>query len=98
MDFHDAGARLLDFLVEESSSARAFLAGMIRWLRAKKICTLATKTTDHNPIIGALRSFGVILREASDSSVAVYAPPSNGVHRLVLNESNWFMTQADRDV
>jgi hypothetical protein len=97
VDIAGRAAKVLDFLVDDESLMRILLAGLIRGLRSHGICRLALRTTDNNPVLKELRSFGMIFHDSSDSSVMAYAP-ANSSSLPVLNERNWFMTQADRDV
>ncbi|MDZ7289950.1 MAG: GNAT family N-acetyltransferase [candidate division KSB1 bacterium] len=98
VDFQGDGARILDFLTPaHGEKAGVLLAGIIRWLRAHGYCSLSVRASDHNPILPILRSFGPGFCDTVNSSIAVHAHPE-GPDRIVLNEQNWFMTQADRDV
>ena len=97
VDIAGRAAKVLDFLVDDESLIRALLGGLIRSLRRHGICRLALRATDSNPGLKGLRSFGMVFHDFSDSSVMAYAP-ANSSWLPFLNEGNWFMTQADRDV
>ncbi len=98
IDFAGAGARLLDFLVEdEAKDLGALFNGIVRWLRANRFCSVSVRTTDENPILRLFRAVGPTSLDTINSGIAVHAPDS-GPDRLVLEGRNWFMTQADRDV
>lgn len=97
VDIAGRAAKVLDFLVDDESLVRALLSGLVRALRSQGICRLALRATDSNPVLKELRSFGMIFHDSSDSSVMAYAP-ANSSWLPLLNEGNWFMTQADRDV
>jgi hypothetical protein len=90
-------AKVLDFLVDDESLMRVLLGGLIRGLRSQGICRLALRATETNSVLKELRSFGMVFHDSSDSSVMAYAP-ANSLWLPLLNEGNWFMTQADRDV
>jgi hypothetical protein len=97
VDIASRQAKVLDFLVDDESLMRVLLGGLIHGLRSQGICRLALRTTDTNPVLKELRSFGMVFHDSSDSSVMAYAPPNSSSLPL-LNKDNWFMTQADRDV
>ncbi len=93
----DGGARILDFLVEEPRrDLAALLAGIIRWLRPKGICSVSVRANDHNSILALLRSFGPASLDTVNSGIALHVSTSRP-NDVLLDERNWFMTQADRD-
>jgi hypothetical protein len=93
-----AAPRVLDFLVDHDVGAmRTLLDGIIRFLRGRGVSTLVLRSTDSNPVLRDLRSFGLIGRDPRNSAIVAYTG-TNGSCRSVLDESNWFMTEADRDV
>ena len=96
--FENAGARIWDILVDGDGRAiRTLLLGVIRWLRRHKICTLALRATASSPILAEARPLGFWFQDHTNAGVAVYTADPN-LTATVMNESNWFMTQADRDV
>ena len=98
VDFAGDGARILDFLVEDrGKDFGTLLAGVIRWLRPKGICSVSVRANDHNPALSRLRRFGPTSLDTVNSNIAIHAS-ADKADRLVLDERNWFMTQADRDV
>jgi len=98
VDLKGDGARILDFLVEDHRSDLAILlAGIIRWLRPKGICSVSVRANDHNPILALLRSFGPTSLDTVNSGIALHVS-TGGPNDVLLDERNWFMTQADRDV
>jgi hypothetical protein len=97
VDVAGRAAKVLDFLVDDDSLIRVLLSGVIRDLRSWGICRLALRATDSNPVVKDLRYFSMVFHDSSDSSVMAYAPANSSWLNL-LNEANWFMTQADRDV
>jgi hypothetical protein len=98
VDSNAGGARVLDFLIDEQgASPRTFLAGIVRWLRSRRLSTLSLRLCDHHPLLKELRAFGPVACDTVNSAIAVHVPP-HSPDRLVLQEKNWFMTQADRDV
>ena len=97
VDIAHRAARVLDFLVDDDSLIRVLLSGMIRSLRSRGICRLSLRATDSNVVVKELRYFGMIFDDSSDSSVMAYASVNSSWLSL-LNDVNWFMTQADRDV
>jgi len=97
VDFTGDGARILDFLVEDQAGdLGTLLIGVIRELRPKGICSVSVRANDHNPILSLLRSFGPTSLDTVNSGIAIHASADES-DRIVLNDSNWFMTQADRD-
>lgn len=97
VDLKGDGARVLDFLVEkESRDLPPLLTGLIRWLRPKGICSMSVRVNNHNPMLSQLRSFGPVSRDTINSGIALHVGASETC-RLMLDERNWFMTQADRD-
>jgi len=97
VDLKGDGARILDFLVEDHRcDLGALVAGLIRWLRPKGICSVSVRANDHNPILSLLRSFGPTSLDTVNSGIALHAS-AGGPSGVVLDERNWFMTQADRD-
>jgi hypothetical protein len=98
VDFAGDGARILDFLVEDHrNDLRTLLAGIICWLRPKGICSVSVRLNGHNPALSLLRRFGPTSLDTVNSNIAIHAA-ADKADRLVLDERNWFMTQADRDV
>jgi hypothetical protein len=97
VDIAGRAAKVLDFLVDDESLMGVLLGGLIRGLRSHGICRLALRATDTNSVLKELRSFGMVFHDSSDSCVMAYAP-ANSSWLPLLNEGNWFMTQADRDV
>jgi hypothetical protein len=98
VDFKGDGARILDFLVEnEAKDLSALFAGLVRWLRANRFCSVSVRTTDDHPILRLFHALGPTSLDTINSGIAVHAP-ANGPDRLVLDGRNWFMTQADRDI
>jgi len=97
VDLKGDGARILDFLVEEQRrDLPTLLAGIIRWLRPKGICSVSVRAHDHNPVLPLLRAFGPTSLDAVNSGIALYVS-AGGPNGVLLDERNWFMTQADRD-
>jgi hypothetical protein len=97
VDIADRAAKVLDFLVDDDSLIRVLLNGVIRGLRSRGICRLSLRATASNVVVKDLRSFGMVFHDSSDSSVMAYASVNSSWLNL-LNDANWFMTQADRDV
>jgi hypothetical protein len=98
VDFTGDGSRILDFLVEDGAKdLRPLLIGLIRWLRANRICSVSVRAADHDPILRLFRALGPTSLDTINSGIAVHAP-ADGPDRLVFEGRNWFMTQADRDV
>jgi hypothetical protein len=95
IDFQNNGSRMLDFLLDDlAANTQASLAGILRWLRSKRISSFSVRASDNNIILRLLRSFGPVFCDTTNSAIAVHAPANSPV----LDERNWFMTQADRDV
>jgi len=93
----DGGARILDFLVDEQRrDLPIMLAGLIRWLRPKGVCSVSVRANDHHPILPLLRSFGPTSLDTVNSGIALHVAAGEA-NRLLLDERNWYMTQADRD-
>lgn len=93
----DGGARILDFLVAEPrGDLAALLAGIVRALQPTGICSISVRAHDHSPVLPRLRAFGPTSLDTMNSGIALHVAPgtANGV---LLDERNWFMTQADRD-
>jgi SAM-dependent methyltransferase len=98
VEFTGDGARMIDFLVEDhATDLRTLLAGVIRALRPKGICSVSVRANDHNPILPLLPAFGPTSLDTINSGIAIHASPAEE-DRLVFDERNWFMTQADRDI
>jgi len=97
VDIKGDGARILDFCVEEQRrDLPLLLVGIIRWLRPKGVCSVSVRANDHNPVLSLLRSFGPTSLDTINSGIALHVSPGEASH-IMLDERNWFMTQADRD-
>jgi len=98
VDLKGDGARMLDFLaVEPRHDLPTLLAGIIRGLRPKGICSVSVRAHDHNPVLPLLRSFGPTSLDTVNSGIALHVS-AGAPNSVLLDERNWFMTQADRDV
>lgn len=91
------GARILDFFSEEQHrDLPLLLAGIIRWLRPQGICSVSVRANNTNPMLTLLRSFGPTSLDTINSGIALHVSAGEASH-IMLDERNWFMTQADRD-
>ena len=91
-------AKILDVLVEDDDRASlTLLGGAFRFIRTWGIKTVSLRATEFNPLLKYLRAFGFILPDNKNSAVVICAS-NNSSSRPALNGSNWFMTEADRDV
>jgi hypothetical protein len=98
VDLKGDGARILDFLVEEQRrDLPTLLAGLIRWLRPRGACSVSMRAHDHNPALPLLRTLGPTSLDTVNSGIALHVS-AGGPNGVLLDERNWFMTQADRDV
>ena len=97
VDLFKDSARMVDYMVLKEELVVSLLVGVIKWLREKGICTFALRSLDSNPIKDKLKSFGYIFKDSKDSSISVYLP-QNSPYNIILESTNWYMTQADRDV
>ena len=97
VDLKGDGARILDFLIEEQRhDLPLLLTGIIRWLRPQGICSVSVRANNNNPVLSLLRSFGPTSLDTINSGIALHVPAGEASH-IMLDERNWFMTQADRD-
>jgi hypothetical protein len=96
VDITGTTARILDWLVDGNGrSARSLLGGIVNAVRRVGVNVLVLRATQTNPVLRDFRSFGFTACDARNSGIAVYA---DSFYAPVLSESNWFMTEADRDV
>jgi hypothetical protein len=96
--FEKSAARIMDMLIDGDRLAmRSMLLGVIRWLRANRLCTLSLRATASSLILMEARPLGFLFQDRRDAGVAVYTADSAPLATL-MDEKNWFMTPADRDV
>jgi hypothetical protein len=86
-------AYLMDIFGQETAM-EDLLDGVIEVLRGRPVMTLHITILEHSPLVHTLKEVGFHFREYSRLVVAC-ASPSDVVHPLVTNESNWFLTYAD---
>lgn len=93
-----SAARILDILVDGDHRAiRALLLGLIRWLRSYRICTLSLLATATSPLLKEARPLGFLFQDRRDAGITVYTP-NPVLSEVLMDEKNWYMTPADRDV
>jgi len=99
LEVKNGTAQIVDLLVDDINERKTLilLSGVIRMLRRDRVHTLSVRASTLNPIVGCLRACGVVAADFTNSSVCAYASPSSGL-QSTLDEANWFMTEADRDV
>ncbi len=98
VDVNEDRARVIDFLVDGSAETQyALWSRVTGWLRRRGVCTLTMHATEREPAMRILRSFGPAFRDGTNASITVHTR-GEGPCGALLDEQNWFMTQADRDV
>jgi len=97
VDVYKDSARMVDYMVLSEELIVSLLVGVIKWLREKGIGTFAFRSLSNDPINDKFKSFGYIFKDSKDSSISVYLP-QNSPYNIILESTNWYMTQADRDV